>query len=44
MVVAARHGRTLVVTTDIEDTLACRDALGEHQVGFCHPDKPDLIL
>ena len=44
MVIAAHHGRSLVVTTDIEDMLAYRDALGEHQVGICHPDKPDHIL
>lgn len=44
MVIAARHGRTLVVSTDIDDLLSYRDALGEHQVGICHPDKPDRIL
>jgi hypothetical protein len=44
LVVAAHHGRALVVTTDLEDMLAYRDALGEHQVGICHPDQPADIL
>jgi hypothetical protein len=44
MVVAAHHGRTLVVTTDVDDILAYRDALGEHEVGVCHPDRPAVIL
>jgi hypothetical protein len=44
MVVAAHHERTLVVTTDVEDMLAYRDALGEHEVGVCHPDRPAVIL
>lgn len=44
MVIAARHGRALVVTTDLDDLLAYRDALGEHQVGVVHPDRPDRIL
>ncbi|MFC1418525.1 hypothetical protein [Streptacidiphilus cavernicola] len=44
LVVAAHHGRALVVTTDVEDILAYREALGEHQVGVCHPDQPTRIL
>ena len=44
MVIAAHHGRSLVVTTDIEDMPAYRDALGEHQMGTCHPDRPHHIL
>ncbi|MEZ0090524.1 hypothetical protein [Streptacidiphilus sp. EB129] len=44
MVVAAHHGRTLVVSTDLDDMLAHREALGEHQVGIVHPDQPDRIL
>ncbi|MDI3387199.1 hypothetical protein QIS99_13455 [Streptomyces sp. B-S-A8] len=44
LVIAAHHGRALVVTTDIEDILAYREALGEHQIGVCHPDQPDRIL
>lgn len=44
LVVAAHHGRTLVVSTDLDDMLAYREALGEHQVGIVHPDQPDRIL
>jgi hypothetical protein len=44
LVVAAHHGRALVVSTDLDDMLAYRDALGEHQVGICHPDQPQRIL
>ncbi|MER5221856.1 hypothetical protein [Streptomyces flaveus] len=44
LVVAARHGRALVVTTDSDDLLAYRDALTEHQIGICHPDAPERIL
>lgn len=44
LVIAAHHGRSLVVTTDLDDLLAYREALGEHQVGICHPDEPARIL
>ena len=44
LVVAAHHGRTLVVSTDLDDMLAYREALGEHRVGIVHPDQPDRIL
>ncbi|WP_156178989.1 hypothetical protein [Saccharothrix sp. ST-888] len=44
LVVAAHHGRTLVVGTGLEDMLAYREALGEHQVGIVHPDQPDRII
>jgi hypothetical protein len=44
VVVAAHHGRALIVTTDLDDILAYRDVLGEHQIGVVHPDRPDRIL
>ena len=44
MIVAAHHGRTLVVSTDLDDMIAYREVLGEHQVGIVHPDQPDRII
>ncbi|MFS8199381.1 hypothetical protein ACLVWQ_11910 [Streptomyces sp. CWNU-52B] len=44
LVIAAHHGRALVVTSDLDDLLAYREALGEHQIGICHPDAPQRIL
>jgi hypothetical protein len=44
LVIAAHHGRALVVTSDLDDLLAYREALGEHRIGICHPDAPQRII
>jgi hypothetical protein len=44
VVIAARHGGGLIVTTDTEDLLAYREALGEHRIGVINPDQPDRVL
>ncbi|MGP4110134.1 hypothetical protein ACTWP5_04355 [Streptomyces sp. 4N509B] len=43
MIIALHHERSLVVTTDLEDMLAYREALDVHHVGVCHPDQPARI-